>query len=37
MTVCSLFVIAAFNFLRTAASLPRELAHMGLGNEASPD
>lgn len=37
VTVCSLFVIAAFNFLRTAASLPRELAHMGLGNEASPD
>lgn len=31
VSVCSLYVIAGFNFLRAAGSLPRELAHMEKG------
>ncbi|WEK44062.1 MAG: MFS transporter [Candidatus Sphingomonas colombiensis] len=31
VTVCAMFVIAGFNFLRAAGSLPRELAHMKQG------
>ncbi|WP_298670552.1 MFS transporter [uncultured Sphingomonas sp.] len=35
VTVCAVFAVAGFNFLRAAGSLPRELAHMSNGTGAA--